>query len=209
MSKKIAIRGEITELDHAGMTFKLQPIHGPNKISGPIPEQCYATFLKALNGHKNATRVLIEGVVDGAGKRYRQGDLFGMESVERVTILHPLDVPARLDELRGMQDGWLESDGKAPPHSGLDWLSDKFQRLYPDDIPLPYTYPTFDGGVQCEWSIGRFCIEIEIDLHTRKGDWIRFERRADFYEEETINLDAPVAWAWMADKIRETAERAE
>ena len=59
-------------------------------------------------------------------------------------MLDPLDVPARLDELRGMQDGWLEGDGKAPPHSGLDWLSGAFaKRGYPDDIPLPYTYPTF------------------------------------------------------------------
>ena len=208
MSKKIAIRGEITELDHAGMSFKLQPIHGHNKISGPIPDQCYAAFLKAFNCHKTTTRVLIEGVVDSAGNSDPKDRPLALKSVERVTLLHPLDFHASLDEFRNMQDGWYEGDGKAPPHNGLDWLSHAFQRGYPADIPLPHTYPTFDGGVQCEWSIGRFCIEIEIDLHTRKGDWIRFERRAEFYEEETLNLDAPGAWAWMADRIRETLERA-
>ena len=208
MSKKIAIRGEVTELDQGGMTFKLRPIYGHNKVSGPVPKQCYDAFLKAFNGNKDNARVLIEGVVDGVVMRNPKDRPLALESVERVTILHPLDVPARLDELRSMQDGWYENDGKAPPHSGLDWLSDAFRRGYPDDIPLPYTYPTFDGGVQCEWSLGRFCIEIEIDLHTRKGDWIRFERKAAFYEEETLNLDAPGAWAWMADRIRETLERA-
>ena len=212
MSKKIAIRGEITDLDQHGMTFKLQPIHGHNKVSGPVPEQCYDAFLKAFNGHKNRARVLIEGIPEDIGAHNPQDSPLALKSVERVTILHPLDVPARLDELRNMQDGWHEGDGKAPPHSGLDWLSHAFRRQYPADLPLPYTSPTFDGGVQCEWTIGQFYIEIEIDLHARKGDWIRFDENSDFSvfeDEEILNLDEPSAWAWMATKIRETLERAE
>ena len=209
MSKKIAIRGEITELDNAGMTFNLQPIHGHNKISGPVPDHCYDALLKAFNGHKNNARVLIEGAVDGAANPAPKNRPLALKSVERVTLLHPLDFHASLDEFRNMQDGWYEGDGKAPPHSGLDWLSHAFRRGYPHDIPLPYTYPTFDGGVQCEWSIGQFYIEIEIDLHARKADWIRFKRKTKVFEEEEIlNLDDPSAWTWMADKIRETLERA-
>ena len=203
--KEVAIRGAVSEFDQDRMTFEMQRIDG-QKVSGTVPEQCYDTFLDAFNGYQDDTRVLIEGI----GKYDRQNRLLALESVERVSILDPLDVPARLDELRSMQDGWLEGDGKAPPHSGLDWLSGAFQSLYPDDIPLPYTYPTFEGGVQFEWTLGRrFCVEIEIDLDTRKGGWIRFERRADFYEEETLNLDDSGAWDWMAAKIRETLERAE
>ena len=208
MAKKIAIRGEVTELDQDGMTFKMRPIYGPNKVSGPIPEQCYDAFLKAFNGNKDHARVLVEGVV----KHNPQDSPLALESVERVSILHPLDVPARLDELRNMQDGWHEGDGKAPPHSGLDWLSDAFRRGYPNDIPLPYTSPIFDGGVQCEWTIGQFYIEIEIDLDARKGDWIRFDENSDFSvfeDEEILNLDDSSAWTWMVAKIRETAERAE
>ena len=212
MAKKIAIRGKVTELDQAGMTFKLQPIYGPNKVSGPVPNQHCDAFLKAFNGHKDDARVLIEGVLEDAGKRAPQDRPLALKSVERVAALHPLDVPARLDEFRSMQDGWHEGDGKAPPHSGLDWLSEAFQRQYPADLPLPYTSPLFDGGVQCEWTIGQFYMEIEIDLDTRKGDWIRFDKNSDFSDfedEEILNLDDPSAWAWMITKIRETAERAE
>ena len=208
MAEKIAIRGEVTELDQARMTFKMQPIYGHNKVSGPIPDQCYAAFTKAFNGSKDDARVLVEGVV----KRNPHDSLLALESVERVTILHPLDFHACLDEFRNMQDGWHEGDGKAPPHSGLDWLSGVFALGYPDDIPLPYTYPTFEGGVQCEWTIGQFYIEIVIDLDTRKGDWIRFDENSEFSvfeDEEILNLDDPSAWAWMAAKIRETLERAE
>ena len=212
MAKKIAIRGEITELDRNGMTFNLQPIYGHNKVSGPIPEQCYDAFLKAFNGHKDAPRVLIEGVPEDVAARNPQDSSLALKSVERVALLHPLDFHARLDEFRNLQDGWHEGDGKAPPHGGLDWLSHAFARGYPDDLPLPYTTPTFDGGVQCEWTIGQFYIEIEIDIDTRKGDWMRFDEKSDFSvfeDEEILNLDDPSAWAWMASKIRETAERAE
>ena len=213
MGKKIAIRGEVTELDQSGMTFKMQPIYGHNKVSGPVPKQYCDAFVKAFNGSKDDARVLIEGVTtESAGKHNRQDSPLALESVERVTVLHPLDVPARLDEFRSMQDGWHEGDGKAPPHSGLNWLSDAFQTLYPADLPLPYTSPLFDGGVQCEWTIGQFCLEIEIDLDARKGDWLWFDMKSDFFdefEEKTLNLDDSGAWAWMAAKIRETLERAE
>ena len=212
MGKKIAIRGEVTELDRAGMTFKMQPIYGHNKVSGPVPKQYCDAFVKAFNGSKDDARVLIEGVVESAVKHNRLDSPLALESVERISTLRPLDVPARLDEFRSMQDGWHEGDGKAPPHSGLDWLSEAFQSQYPADLPLPYTSPLFDGGVQCEWTIGQFYLEIEIDLDTRKGDWMRFDENSDFSvfeDEEILNLDDPSAWAWMVAKIRETLERAE
>ena len=212
MGKKIAIRGEVTELDQAKMTFKMQPIYGHSKVSGPVPKQYHDAFVKAFTGSKDDARVLIEGVVEGAGKHILQDRPLALQSVERVTVLHPLDFHACLDEFRSMQDGWHEGDGKAPSHSGLDWLSDAFRRGYHADLPLPYTYPTFEGGVQCEWTIGQFYIEIEIDLDTRKGDWIRFDENSDFSvfeDEEILNLDDPSAWTWMAAKIRDTLERAE
>ena len=208
MAKKIAIRGEVTEFDRDGMTFKLKPIYGHNKVSGPVPEQRYDAFLKAFNGDKDGARVLIEGV----GNPDSQNGLLALESVERVTLLHPLDFHACLDEFRNMQDGWLEGDGKAPPHSGLDWLSEAFRRGYPDDIPLPYTVPTFDGGVHCEWAIGQFRFEIEIDLDARKAEWLWYDKKTNIfedYEDKILNLDDPGAWAWMANRIRETVEQAE
>ena len=208
MAKKIAIRGEVTELDQDGMTFKMRPIYGHNKVSGPVPEQYCDAFLKAFKGDKDDARVLVEGV----GNPDPQNGLLALESVERVTVLHPLDFHACLDEFRNMQDGWLEGDGKAPPHSGLDWLSEAFRRGYPDDIPLPYTVPTFEGGVQCEWAIGQFRFEIEIDLDSRKAEWLWYDKKTNIfedYEDKILNLDDPGEWAWMANRIRETMEQAE
>lgn len=60
--------------------------------------------------------------------------------------LDPLDVRARLDDLRALSDGWLDGTGVAPPHAGLDWLASAFDRHFPDDLPLPHLYPTPEGG---------------------------------------------------------------
>lgn len=77
----------------------------------------------------------------------RIGRPISLESVESITPLASLDVPTRLEEFRRLEDGWLEGYGLAPDNAGLDWLSNIFQRGYPVDLPLPYLYPTFTGGV--------------------------------------------------------------
>ncbi len=113
----------------------------------------------------------------------------------------PLDVPARLDEFRGMNDGWLEGSGRAPGHAGLDWLSASFRRFYPGDTPLPHTYPTDEGGVRMEWSCGSDVMALEIDLDTHRGEWLWFDRDSDDEREHTLNMDASADWEWLAQEI--------
>ena len=127
---------------------------------------------------------------------------------ENPGVPHPLDVAARLAELRAMQDGWLDGDGVAPPHAGLDWLADSFQSRYPEDVPLPYTYPTPEGGVQMEWSLGPFEISLEIDLASHSAEWFWVEIPTDAEGERMLNLDDATAWDWFASEIRRLAHPA-
>ena len=125
-------------------------------------------------------------------------------------VLHPLDVPARLDEFRALRDGWADGMqyagdwgngyGKAPSHAGLDWLAAAFTRHYPQDAPLPYTYPTPEGGVQMEWSVGNQDISLEIDLATRQGWWHRLDLSTTDAAEQDLTLDA-AAWQWLGTEI--------
>ena len=126
-------------------------------------------------------------------------------ATENPGVPHPLDVAARLNELRAMQDGWLDGDGVAPPHVGLDWLADAFNRHYPDDLPLPYAYPTPEGGVQMEWSLGPFEISLEIDLASHSAEWFWVEIPTDAEDERMLNLDDETAWDWFAAEIRRLA----
>ena len=137
--------------------------------------------------------VLLRGVTDA----------FSHLSKARITAGRP-DVCARLDELRSLRDGWLEDGGKAPSHDGLDWLQGSFERHYPRDLPPPYAYPTPDGGISLEWTIGRLDIDIEVSLEERTGWWYVFNKDTGRGEsEKTLNLDDPEAWRWAGKQLRD------
>ena len=204
--QEVTLRGSIPEADQDRMTFELHLIHGP-KVEGQIMEQHREIIIEAFKGYRDGVRVLVEGI----GRYDRRSQLCGLESVEQISILDPLDVPARLDEFREMKDGWLDGDGKAPEHKGLDWLSRSFERHYPDDLPLPYTYPTPEGGVQMEWPLGRQSVIFEIDLAAHQGDWFQFDKQSDDDDEDSqfLHLDDSNSWAWLTNEIRRMAESME
>lgn len=116
-------------------------------------------------------------------------------TVEHVTLLDPLDVPARLDELRLLRDGWFEGGGRAPTSAGLDWLSEKFARAYPEDLPLPFVYPTPEGGIRLEWSLGSHDVTLDIDLATYGAGLHVLNLNSDEEREVELNLDEPTEWA--------------
>ena len=198
-----AIRGVVCELDQYNMTFELQPIFG-RKVSGPVSERHYQILLDAFNRYQDGAHVLIEG----RGKYNRQNRLTELESVEHIRILHPLDVPARLDEFRDMQDGWLDGEGVAPTQDGIDWLSDAFARNYRADALLPFTYAMPSGGVQFEWSLGNLEVSLEVDLSTRRAvwHWLDMDTSRDF--ERELDLTVARSWEWLGDELVRLAERA-
>ena len=112
------------------------------------------------------------------------------------------DVPARLDELRGMQNGWYEGEGLAPSLEGLDWLSDAFERRHPDDAPLPYTYPNLEGGIRMEWSAENNAVILEIDIDAHSAEWLWFDRESERESERTLNMDDIEDWQWLGSEIR-------
>ena len=202
ITQQTILRGTVPEADHDRLTFELQQIYG-GKVVGPMPEQHRETIIAAFNGYQDKARIMVQGV----SRFDRQNRLSGLESIEQVTLLDPLDVPARLDELRAMQDGWLDGDGKAPSHAGLDWLSASFERHFPDDLPLPHLYPTPEGGIEAEWSLGVHSVIFEIHFDTYRGEWLRFAKDNDDDEDsKTLDLSKASSWEWFSGEIRRMAE---
>ena len=145
-------------------------------------------------------------VVEEIGRTDGNNRVSGLESADRVARLDPLNVPARLDEFRDMKDGWLEGDGRAPDHAGLDWLSSSFERHYPRGAPLPHVYPTSEGGVEMEWSFGSQSVILEIDLEKRLGDWLSFDKESDKEDSYELVMSDCTAWERIAAEIRRLSE---
>ena len=200
-TREVVLRGTVPIIDQKKMTFGLQQIYGPI-VSGPVPEQHRDTIMTTLNHYKNHARMLVRGI----GKYDQDDRLAHMESISHVSVLRQLDMSAQLDEFRSMKKGWLDGDGIALDHKGLDWLSNIFERYYPDDATLPHTYPTPDGGIDMEWSIGSREIGLEIDLAEHQGEWSWHDVDSGSSEEKTLDLNQSSNWEWVADQIRSMTE---
>ena len=129
-----------------------------------------------------------------------------LQEIEHIELLDPLDVPARLEEFRAMTNGWHDGEGAAPHSAGLDWLAATFDRCYPDDIPLPYTYPTLEGGIEMEWSMGAGSVILAVDLFKRQGACLEFDNQSEKEVSRTLDLDSGESWVWLANTIRDLAE---
>ena len=138
----------------------------------------------------------------GVGKFSRYDRLEGFESVTQITILDSLDIPSRLEEFSVLRDGWLEGHGVVPRSEGIKWLSNIFDQYFPDDLILPYLYPTEDGQIQAEWSIKFNEISLEINLETHQGHWHCLNMNTQIDESQTLNLDNKEQWDWIAEKIK-------
>ena len=108
----------------------------------------------------------------------------------------PLNVPARLASFKDIKAGWLNGDGAALDDDGLDWLSETFTAHYPDDVLLPYTYPTEDGNVQMEWQGKCGSILLHIDLNKRRGDLLTPDTDME------LDMNSKEGWFALAEEVR-------
>lgn len=198
LSEEMQVRGSVPEADQDDMSFELQLTDG-RKVKAPLAPQHLEAILDAFNGYKSGARVLLQGV----GRVNRGGKLVGFESVEHVTLLDPLDVLSRLDELRQLKDGWLEGRGCAPAPSGIDWLCEVFSRNYPDDLPQPFVYPTEEGGIRMEWELAPWDASLDIDLARHQGHWHALRTDTAEETERRVDLDQPDQWQWLAQRLQD------
>jgi hypothetical protein len=199
-AEETSVIGSIPEADQDNMTFEIM-ING-QKVEAPMAIQHAEVILDAFNKYKMDFRLQLQGV----GIFSRQGKLQKFESIEHISLLDPLDVAARLDELRCLRDGWFEGKGIAPEEKELDWLLSVFKQFYPGDLPLPFLYPTVEGGIQAEWSLDPYEISLEIDLGERKGEWHRLDTLNDKDENRVLNLGNAQDWQWLVEQIKRIAE---
>ena len=196
LTGKLSVRGVVPEADQHEMTFDIQLFDG-RRVKAPIEPQHLDTVRQVFSGYKDGLRATFQGI----GRLSHNNQLLGFLSIQDVTVLDTLDVGAQLDDLRTMQDGWLEGGGRAPSGPGLAWLSDAFDQHFSEAAPLPYLYPTESGGVQAEWSLGPNEVTLEIDLTTHEAEWHVLNTSTDDVSERILDCDDANDWKWLVDQL--------
>ena len=195
--KGLSIRGNISAVDRSRGSFELHTLHG-KKVKGPLTGSYQDIILEALRQYNEGAPVQIQGPC----RFDRQNRNVGFQSIGKVAWLDPLDVPARLHEFQTLSDGWYEGHGLAPKQKGLDWLSRQFDQYFSPQAPLPYTYPTPEGGVRLEWTLGDANCVLEVDLEDHSGSWLWFDLQSDAEDEASINMEEEEAWTWLATELQ-------
>lgn len=93
-----------------------------------------------------------------------------------------------VSEMKLLPDGWLDGEGMAPNHEGLDWLTAMFDKYFSDNPPHAI-YPTVEGNVYAEWWLEPRDISLEIDLTTHQGSWHDLDLETGDESAYTIDLD--------------------
>lgn len=199
-SGEVEIRGVVPEADQRKMSFQVQT-RGDGLLTVPFPTQHADTVKAAFNGYRGGVRVRLQGI----GRRDARDRLVGIDEVEHIELLHPLDVPAQLDELRNLADGWLDGRGNAPAPAGLDWLARASDEHFPEQTPLPHIYPTPEGGVQLEWSLDPWEAALEVDLTRRQAEWHALDLSTDEDEERSLDLTTTDDWQWLTQRLGQMA----
>lgn len=137
--------------------------------------------------------------IKNVGRYKRDGKLIGTDSIEHVTPLNPL----RLDELSLLRDGWLDGQGKSLDKQGLDWFADILSSRYPEELPLPYLYPTVEGNIRMEWTFDTREISMEVDLHVHSGKWDVLDVCTGEEENRVLNLADQIEWKFISERIKE------
>lgn len=186
-----SVRGSMSELNLENRTFTLKLISG-EKVVGQFSDELRDAALGALGAYGESL-VMVEGAVvrDQSDNRKR------IEQVTRIEPLDPLDVPARLESLALLRDGWLDGQGARLSPAGLGWLSKAWADAWPDEAPLPYVYPTPEGGVQLEWSSPLGSVTAEVNLDSHQAD-VLASRTADGEVLEEAVLSLAEANQWQA-----------
>lgn len=192
------VHGLVHEFDQKARTFQITLANGATLYKIPVQSQHYDTVLEASNGFRDKLRARVYGV----GRFDRNNRLQAFEEVEHVTILDPLDIRVRLDELKSLRAGWLDGKGNPPAHAGLDWLAEAFDLYYPDNIPLPYLFPTPEGRILAEWSLKPWSPSLEIDLGQKRAEWHSLNLDIDAVVEKKLDLTKSDDWKWLGDEIR-------
>lgn len=198
VTEDVVLRGRVPTASQDKMTFELQ-LNDGRKVVGPIDPQHHVKLLDAFNGYHQGKRVAIKGI----GRFDRSQRLKSIETVDLVTPLSQRDVGARIEELSALKDGWLEGKGLAPTKEALDWFESEFTSRYPVDLPLPYLFPTPDGGIDLEWTLGVADVSLEIDLGPHVATWHVLNLETQVSQiRESLDLNSDSDWRFVLEQIK-------
>jgi hypothetical protein len=154
--------GWIIELDTGKMTCMIR-LRSAQSVLAPVDDFTFAQVKAALEPNGAGPPVHITGIAeyDTAGRVIRLDSLRDVSPVEYPEGLAALD--SRIAELGELKSGWLDGAGVLLTAAAIRKAKTTLGDLLLLDVPRPRIYPTLEGGVQAEWAIGDYEVNVTFE----------------------------------------------
>ncbi len=198
--------GRVHAVNTGARTFEIILEDG-TVVSAETPEEYRAEVREAWTAHDqgHTLEVAVQGEVEY--NAYEQPT--AVKEITEISLLHPLDIDRQIDGLARLKAGWLDGDGEVLSEDGLLWLRGALQsKISFSDSTMPYLYPTEDGDVQAEWTIGEISADLNINLATHQATWGWSDLSTNAHGEREMNLDLETDWQWLSHTLQRMAHDA-
>ncbi len=197
-TEEAALRARVHEANQAQGTFEFELSDG-FKAKAPMDDKHRDAILEAFNAYRSGAYYLIQGIV----QRDYSDRIKGFESIEHISPLDPLDTTLRLEQITQLKNGWLDGEGVAPAKAKLNWLATAFDTDFSPELPLPYLYPTPEGGIQAEWSLHDWSVTLEINLETQIGEYQALNLKDQTSTDLQFHLGEPSGWEQLNQALKQ------
>lgn len=167
VQQEVHVIGWVTEIDAVRMscTIRLYP-EAPSYVRGPLDEVTFGPVKELLTPNGEGPMVAIVGT----GVFNADGRLLRLDSIHDISASDPNDedlakLNRRLSQLAALEIGWLDGDGAPPTQKALSLAERVLTELLAMEVPSPRAFPTPDGGIQAEWTIGHREVSVTFEPH--------------------------------------------
>ena len=194
-NERTSITGQVFEFNAKQNSFQIMDSSG-RVMHCQAPVDYKDVIMEALASYH---QLPVEAIIWGDVQYYQDAPV-NVQDITDITLLHPRDIDQQVESLRAVSPGWANGEGEAINAEGLTWLHEALlTKISFGDATMPYLYPTEDGNVSVEWTIGTTIADLEIDLHTHQGLWGQSNRITLDNFERNLNLDEDSDWQWLSD----------
>lgn len=190
ITEKITFRANVTAYDKLSKECTIRS--GDTIIKFTPAVHYIKLLLDCYNGYEGGgNKILVMADV----KIDKHDKILSISRVHSIDRLDPLDIPSRIEDLKKLNNGWLDGQGLAIKTEGVNWFSTFFGEKFTSDLPLPYLFPTPDGNIQLEWNSESQSLNIEIDLETKKGISFQISKVDKKITESELDLNNDSGWS--------------
>jgi hypothetical protein len=185
--RELELTGAIGEADWEKSTFRLRMGDGSFAVI-PMPQSFHSEARKYGGQSRHQVTVKVIATFNSWDQLQK------VVSTETLEVQPNYQLASRLDDLRALEDGWLDGKGKAPDQKKIDYIATRMIGRYPESLPLPAIVPTSDGNLLFEWD-AQGEPSVDVRLTDMKGEFHAFGREQVDIERE---FDFTVEGDWNA-----------